>query len=108
MRLKLMLGFQMFFFVNVLSWNAYFIVVCRPPSFGTSENVALTQFLDDFCVGKHVIVVGDFNLPSLHWKEMCELSGGFVLPLDRSFYEIFLESGLTQLVREYIAFSPCL
>ena len=86
--------------VNILSWNAYVIVVYRPPSFGTSENVALRQFLVDFCVGKDVIVVGDFNLPDLRWNETGELSDGYVRPLDRSFYEVFLESGLTQLVSD--------
>ena len=57
--------------------------------------MALSPSLVDFCVGKNVRVVGDFNLPSLHWNEMAELSDGYVSLLDRSFYEVFLESGLT-------------
>ena len=73
--------------VNVLSWNVYFVMVYRPSSFGTSENMALSQVLADFCVGKDVIIVGDFNLPSLRWNEVGEMSDGYVSPLDRSFYE---------------------
>ena len=30
--------------VSVLSLSAYLVVVFRPPSFGTSEKVALSQF----------------------------------------------------------------
>ena len=71
-------GLPNFLVVNVLSRKSYVIVVYRPPSFGISENVALSQFLVDICVGKDVIVVGDFNLPSLHWNEMGELSDGYV------------------------------
>ena len=58
-------GFPHVLVVNVLPWNACVIVVYRPPSFGTSENVPLSQFLVDFCVGKDLIVVRDFKLPSL-------------------------------------------
>ena len=71
-----------FLVVNVLSWNAYVIVIYRPPSFGISENVALSRFLVDFCVGKDVIVVRDSNLPSSRWIEMSQLSDGYVSPLD--------------------------
>ena len=68
--------------VNVLSWNSYVIVVYCPPFFGTSDNVALSWFIVVLCVGKEVIVVGAFNLLSLHWNEKCELSDGYVSPLD--------------------------
>ena len=63
-------GLPNVFVVNFFSWNAYVIVVHCPSSFGTSENVAFIQSLVDFCVGKDVIVVGDFKLPSLHWNDM--------------------------------------
>ena len=51
--------------------------------------MALSLFLVDFCVGKDVIVVGDFNLPSLRWNATGEMSDGYVKPIDRSFYEVF-------------------
>ena len=69
--------------VNALSWSTFVIVVYRPPSFWTCRNVALSQFLFDFCVGKEVISIGDFNLTSLHWNEMGELSDGYGSPLVR-------------------------
>ena len=47
-------------------------------------------------------MLGDFNLPSIRWDET---HSEFVLPnratpFDRSFYELFLEVGLTQLINE--------
>ena len=80
---KVNVGLPNVLVVNVLSRNAYVIGVYRPASFGTSENVALNQFLFEFCLGKDVIVVGDFNLPSLCWNKLGELSDGYVTPLDR-------------------------
>ena len=59
---KANVGLPNFLVVNVLSRKAYVIVVYRPPSFGICENVVLSQFLVDICVGKAVIIVGDFNL----------------------------------------------
>ena len=58
----------------------------------------MSQFLDELCYVKDVKPVRDFNLPSLHWNGMGELFDGFVSPLDQPFFEVFLESVLTQLV----------
>ena len=48
----------MFFLCYCYFWNAYVIVINRPPSLQTSENVTLTQLIVDFCSGKDVIAVG--------------------------------------------------
>ena len=52
--------------INIILWNVYVVVMYGPMSFGTSENVALSQSLVDFCFGIYVIAAGDFYLPSLH------------------------------------------
>ena len=76
------------------------IICCyRPPSYSEDENTALRNFIEEFCVGKTVIVLGDFNLPSLVWNEDGMTSGGESLA-DRLFLESFLLSGLRQWVCE--------
>ena len=84
--------------VHLLAWDLYVIVVYRPPSYDEQENYVLKQFIVDFCFGKNVLILGDFNLPSLRWNEEGELAEGYIRPLDLEFYEAFLEVGLTQSV----------
>ena len=83
--------------LNVPLWNAHVIGVYRPPSIWLVKMWLLSQLLVGVCIDKDIIVDGEFNLPNLHWNEMGELSVGYVPPLDRSFYEVFFENGLTQL-----------
>ena len=86
--------------VNVLCWELYLVVVYRPPSNMESDNGELLQFLADFCLDKHLLVFGDFNLPTLRWRSDQESDVGYVTPLDGSFAETFMEVGLNQLVHE--------
>jgi hypothetical protein len=41
--------------------------VYRPPSYSHIQNEALVDLVLDFCEGREVIVLGDFNIPSLVW-----------------------------------------
>ena len=75
----------------------YLVVVYRPPSYGIHENSLLLQFLNDFCPGKEVVLMGDFNLPSLKWIDCV---GDGISSIDRQFYDAFLSLGLTQWVRK--------
>ena len=89
--------------VHVLEWDTFIIVSYRPPSYNDLKNYSLRTFLSEFCIDQNVLMLGDFNLPSIKWDETRSDS---VLPsratsFDRSFYEIFLEVGLTQLVFEH-------
>ena len=84
---------------RVLEYNRYIISLYRPPSYTDMENDRLLNFLSDFCSGRDVLLLGDFNLPTLKWSEM-EPASGYVSPLDASFYEFFCLSGLHQCVTQ--------
>ena len=43
----------------------YVVSIYRPPSYGQRENEALADFLVGFSLGKELLVMGDFNLPTL-------------------------------------------
>ena len=53
--------------VKLLSYALYIIIVYRPPSYTVEDNCILQSFLDNFCPGREVVILGDFNLPSLRW-----------------------------------------
>ena len=50
--------------------DIYVVVVHRPPSNTAIRNEQLLSFLCNFFVGREVISVEDFNLPTLDWE--CE------------------------------------
>ena len=52
--------------------------------------------MTDFCSDKEVIIVGDFNLPSIGWTEDDQTTR--CSALDKMFLETFLSLGLTQWV----------
>ena len=54
--------------IHLVSFNCYVVVVYRPPSYSSLENTYLINFLQEFCVGKEVIILGDFNLPTIDWS----------------------------------------
>ena len=85
--------------VFVEEFDTYFISCYRPPSNSESEDRALRSFLSEFSVGRAVVLLGDFNLPSLKWDET-ELLVGNVTPHDRAFLDAFLVMGFEQWVRE--------
>ena len=76
----------------------YIVSVYRPPSYSREANEDLARFLIEFSLGKELVVMGDFNLPTLRWNE--EEFGGaeYITPTDRFFRERLAECGLTQLV----------
>ena len=78
--------------------SLYFITVYRPPSNSTADNDNLITFLTEFCLGKDIILVGDFNLPSIRWNRDLVCLG--LLPNDLKFYNCFNFLGLTQWVLE--------
>lgn len=78
--------------------NLYVVSAYRPPSYSSDENKTLLDLLSRFCLDKEVLILGDFNLPSLSWNEVDTLSN--ISAMDRSFLETFQCLGLTQLVKE--------
>ena len=90
--------------VSATELDVYFVSVYRPPSYSSEENVRIIDFLHEFVVGKEVIILGDFNLPSLKWP--LEISASiYASPVDRDFRNCFVECGLTQWV-EFATFVP--
>ena len=84
--------------VELVDLNLFVIAVYRPPSNSHLENSHLLEFLLTFCTDKEVLILGDFNLPSLHWEQNnCTLSASGV---DKEFWETFLSLGLTQWISE--------
>ena len=79
--------------------DLYVISVYRPPSYSDQDNDLLRSFLLEFCTGRNIILMGDFNLPSLQWGDDVPIAG-YVTPLDSSFYEVFSLIGVTQWVQE--------
>ena len=80
--------------IKLIDFELVLIVVYRPPSYTESENNRLCDLLIKQCVGSEVLILGDFNLPSLKWDS--DLPTVYVPPLDRKFLDIFISLGLTQ------------
>ena len=83
---------------HLVDLNLYIVAVYRPPSYSDQENSALVQYLLQVCCDKEVLLVGDFNLPSLSWDQ--ENWTHSVTGVERQFLDAFLSLGLTQWVTE--------
>ena len=53
--------------VKVIELELLIVTVYRPPSYSEGENMALLNFLESLYGGIEVVLMGDFNLPSLTW-----------------------------------------
>ena len=73
--------------------NLYVLIVYRPPSYTANENACLLNFLSDFCSGKEIVIMGDFNLPSIQWANDTPCRG--FPPIELQFYHCFMALGLT-------------
>ena len=85
--------------VYLIDFDVYLVSVYRPPSYSDTENSNLINYLLNFCCDKEVVVLGDFNLPSLNWR-LDDLFSQYISPLDRQFYDVFSQVGLYQIVNE--------
>ena len=73
--------------------------IYRPPSNSVRDDERLVNFLYEFCLGKEVILLGNFNLPSIQWERDLLVSLGLTFR-DRQFYDCSNILGLTQWVIE--------
>ena len=81
---------------RLTSFNVFVLLVYRAPSNSEDTNKRISSFILDFCGGKEVIILGDFNLPSIDWSSpMLHCP-----PLERMFLDTFLTVGLHQWVTE--------
>ena len=83
--------------VKLVKFNIFIVAAYRPPSNTTSENCALSSFILDFSVGKEIILLGDFNLPSIIWSDGLPYFDGSD-SLTRMFVDSFISAGLYQWV----------
>ena len=91
-------------FPNVVSFristlDLYVCTVYRPPSYSGEQNALLLSFLLEKCVDKELILIGDFNLPTLSWSSV-EHSHRGVSSTDAKFLDAFNTLGLTQWINE--------
>ena len=84
--------------VHLIELDLYVLSVYRPPSSTPEENSSLMEFLSSFSVGKEIVVLGDFNLPTIPWNRNNSFNTDYVRPVDRAFRDVFEECGLVQWV----------
>ena len=83
--------------VLVVEWEVHLVVVYRPPSYTQSENEGLLSFINEYTIDKSVILMGDFNLPTLRWESE-DMLNRYISPTDSLFYDMFAVAGLNQWV----------
>ena len=54
--------------IYLSGFDFYMLNLYRQPSNMEFDNDALLQFLYHFCSDKVILMLGDFNLPSLQWR----------------------------------------
>ena len=52
--------------VYLPDYNIHILTVYRPPS-SLPFDAILLSYLNDFAPGKELVIMGDFNLPSIQW-----------------------------------------
>ena len=79
--------------VHILEWDTFIIVSYRLLSYNDLENDSLKISFSDLCTDKNVLMLGDFNLPSITWDGT--RTDSFLprraTPSDRTSYETFME-----------------
>ena len=82
--------------IYLRSYKLHVLLVYRPPSNTLEMNQSLINFIIQFCSGREVCVMGDFNLPTANWSAdpPFATSGN-----DKKFMECFSSLGLVQMVR---------
>ena len=85
--------------VFLVSFGVYVVCVYRPPSGEFSDSVRLASSLLDFCVGREVVILGDFNLPSIDWSIDGAGFGQYDC-VSQLFVDVFLQLGAVQWVSE--------
>ena len=84
--------------VHLMDFEVWVLCIYRPSSYSAWENEVLIGVILDFCEGRKVVILGDFNLPSLLWLDDGVFGDGG--GVDQMFLNFFAAAGLTQWVRE--------
>ena len=80
---------------HLLDFNLFVVVIYRPPSYTHTDNVQLVQFLENFCLAKEVLILGDFNLPDIPWHRSDAMINNYP-PLCNLFMECFISLSFNQ------------
>ena len=54
--------------MHLLDYDLWVMAVYRPPSYAVAEIFMLIEVITTFCEGREVVVLRDFNLPSVKWS----------------------------------------
>lgn len=84
--------------VRLVDFGVWVVASYRPPSHTVLEDACLINFFYNFCPEKEIVLIGDFNLPTLDWSQ--DAQPGYNRPVDSQFLDCFCSLGLTQWVRE--------
>ena len=85
--------------IHLTDLDVWLLCVYRPPSYNDAWNQTVVDIISNFCIEREVVVIGDFNLPSLNWRND-NILDNYVPPLERDFFDCFTALGLSQWVRE--------
>ena len=88
---------------NVISFqlsslDVHVYAVYRPPSNSREQDALLISYLLDTCIDKEIILMGDFNLPSINWS--LDDQPKVASSSDSKFLDAFDALGLTQWIEE--------
>ena len=84
--------------VLLLDLDVYILALYGPPS-SLVQDENMVSFISDYWVGREVIILGDFNLPSYDWR-VENVVDGYVPPREMLFFISFSLLGLSQRVKE--------
>ena len=80
------------------TFNLYILTVYRSLSYTYEENIALVELIYNLSVNKELVLLGDFNLPTISWLN--EVPDQNISVCDSMFLDLFQTLGLHQWVRE--------
>ena len=81
------------------TYDLLVVVAYRPPSNSPEANHALIDAIVSTAIGHEVILMGDFNLPSLKWN-LPPITSHYIPPSEQLFLDCFDSLGLLQWVSE--------
>lgn len=80
------------------SFNIYVSVIYRPPAYDNISNLNLINYISSLSINKELILLGDFNLPTISWNQL--VIDQHISPADSLFLDMFNTLGLQQWVNE--------
>lgn len=86
--------------IHLTQFDVYVTLVYRPPSNSHADNVQLINFIYNFCYSKEIILLGDFNLPTINWS-VDSPTTIYMNSNDKLFFDCFVSLGLNQWVEEH-------